>query len=134
MKFTQFFPVSGFAHEAFLLTESLEGHSYYSEEAESADFAAGDYAARDTRANDGLLKLWSFGGAPEEIHLVAGTWSESDTVAASEWEAFASWLASEAGASTTEAEQIIEALRREAGITEERIDAEIARQHGEGEV
>ena len=68
-----------------MLTESLEGHGYYSEEAESADFSAGDYAARDTRANDGLLKLWSFGGAPEEIHLVAAAWSESGSVGADEW-------------------------------------------------
>ena len=112
MKFAQFFPVSGFAHAAFMLTESLEGHGYYSEEAESADFSAGDYAARDTRANDGLLKLWSFGGAPEEIHLVAAAWSESGSVGADEWDAFAAWLVGEAGASATEAGQIAEARRQ----------------------
>ena len=111
MKFAQFFPVSGFSDEAFLLTESLEGHGYYSEEAESADFAAGDYAARDTRANDGLLKLWSFGGAPEEIHLVAAAWSESGTVGSDEWDAFAAWLVGEVGATAIEAEQIVQALR-----------------------
>jgi len=106
MKFAQFFPVSGFAHEAFLLTESLEGHGYYSEEAETAELVAGDYAARDTRGNDGLLKLWSFGGAPEEIHQVAEAWSESGKVAATEWDAFTAWLVGEAGANTTEAEQM----------------------------
>ena len=52
-------------------------------------------------------------------------------MAASEWDAFTAWLVGEAGATVSEAEQIVEALRREAGITDERIDAEIARQHDE---
>ena len=110
MTFAQFFPVSGFAHEAFLLTDSPVSRGYYSEEAESADFAAGDYAARDTRANDGLLELWSFGGAPEEILLVVSAWSVDGSVAADECEAFAAWLVAEAGATAAEAEQIVAAV------------------------
>ena len=119
MTFAQFFPVSGFAHEAFLLTDSPLSRGYYSDKADATGFACGDYAALDARGNAGLLRIWSFGGAPEEILLVVSAWSVDGSVAADECEAFAAWLVAEAGATAAEAEQEAFAawLVAEAGAT-----------------
>ena len=110
MTFAQFFPVSGFAHEAFLLTDSPVSRGYYSDKADATGFACGDYAALDARGNAGLLRIWSFGGAPEEIDLAVANWSGRGDVAADECEAFAAWLVAEAGATAAEAEQIVAAV------------------------
>lgn len=110
MIFAQFFPTSASSHAPFLIADCLTSYGYYSEEAESTELAVGDYAARDTRANDGLLKLWSFGGSLSEIHMVAYAWSANGDVPEDERDDFAQWLLVQLGASVREAAHITQVL------------------------
>jgi hypothetical protein len=104
MLFAQFFAHVGGSQPTFLISDSLESHGFYSEEYRPE---AGEYSARDTRANTGLLKVWTYGGAPEEISHIVEAYT-ADRVG--DLTAFAKWLIEEIGVTDSECEQICRAV------------------------
>jgi hypothetical protein len=107
MLFAQFFPAGGSSHARFLILDSLESHGYYSEEYTAE---VGDFEARDLKGNTGLLKVWSYGGAPEEIETVIEAYAGGERFG--DTTEFAAWLLREVGASDSECEQLCEAAER----------------------
>jgi hypothetical protein len=104
MLFAQFFAHVGGVQPAFLITDSLESHGFYSEEYRPE---IGEYSARDTLANTGLLKVWLYGGAPGEINQVVEAYTDGSV---GDLTNFAKWLIEEIGATDSECEQICRAV------------------------
>jgi hypothetical protein len=106
MLFAQFTPDGGCPHARFLVFATLDSHGYLSDEYTAE---VGDFEARDLAGNLGLLKVWSFGGAPEEIETVIDAYTGGERLG--DITEFAAWLL-DIGASKSECEQITEAAER----------------------
>src|SRR5262245_27974881 len=103
--FAQFRRYTGPSHEPFvLIKDSLR--SYHSADAVSAAHQPGKYAATDAAGHAGLLIIWGYLGAKEDVELLLAEYGDSVDDLCD----FASWLVNAAHATEDEVGEICQAV------------------------